>query len=182
MTMIDTYVQEVLRPLMEWLRDHREFVLPFVFFVAFGECVALLSFLVPATVVFSALGVFAGAAQMDPLPLALAASLGAGAGFTVSYWAGQWLGPRAHLHWPFRDRPEMLQRGHDFFEKWGAPGIFIGHFVGPVRAVIALVAGIVRMDPLPFHLANWSASTIWGFLFFYGGGLLGQKAGALGGF
>jgi hypothetical protein len=62
-----------------------------------------------------------------------------------------------------------------FFERWGAPGIFFGHFVGPVRAVIAVVAGIVKMPPLQFHLANWSASFVWGFMFFYGFGLFGQQ-------
>jgi membrane protein DedA with SNARE-associated domain len=147
-----------------------------VFFVAFGECLAFLSFLVPATVFFAVFGTAAGASGLSPLPLALAATAGAGLGFWVSYWIGLKLGPRADTLWPFNRNPEMLKRGHDFFEKWGAPGIFFGHFVGPVRAVIAITAGIVKMPPLPFHLANWTASFVWGFMFFYGGAILGQQA------
>ncbi len=96
------------------------------------------------------------------------ASLGAGTGFLVSYWAGLFLGPRVHDYWPFRNNPQMLQRGHDFFEKWGVASILIGHFFGPLRAVIAIVAGIVRMPALQFHLANWAASFAWGFALLYG--------------
>lgn len=146
-----------------------------VFLVAFGECVAFLSFVVPATAFFAVFGAAAGASGLSPLPLALAATVGAGLGFWVSYWVGLRVGPRAHLYWPFSKNPEMLKRGHDFFEKWGAPGIFFGHFIGPVRAVIAITAGMVKMPPLPFHIANWTASAAWGFMFFYGGGLVGQQ-------
>jgi membrane protein DedA with SNARE-associated domain len=146
-----------------------------VFVVAFCECVAFLSFLVPATAFFTAFGTAAGAAGLQPLPLALAATAGAGLGFWLSFVIGQKVGPRASEYWPFKGRPELLDKGHAFFEKWGWPGIFLGHFVGPVRAVIALVAGIVNMPPLAFHLANWSASFVWGFMFFYGFGFFGQQ-------
>jgi membrane protein DedA with SNARE-associated domain len=146
-----------------------------VFAVAFGECVAFLSFLVPATAFFTIFATAAGASGLAPLPLALSATAGAGLGFWVSYWVGLSVGPKAANYWPFTKNPELLKKGHDFFEKWGAPGVFFGHFIGPVRAVIAITAGIVRMPPLHFHIANWSASLVWGFMFFYGFGLFGQQ-------
>ena len=170
MDFLDSY----MRGMAEFAQANAAYAVPIVFLVAFAECTAFLSFLVPATVFFAVFGAAAGASGLSPLPLALAATAGAGLGFWVSYWIGLVLGPRAHEFWPFRKNPEMLTRGHAFFEKWGAPGVFVGHFVGPVRAVIAIAAGIARMPPLPFHLANWTASTVWGFLFFYGGGLVGQ--------
>lgn len=167
-------INGTMQAIAEFARVHQQWAPVIVFVVAFCECVALLSFLVPATVFFTAFGTAAGASGMSLFPLAMAATLGAGFGFWISYWFGLWVGPRAKDYWPFRDRPELLQRGHDFFEKWGAPGIFFGHFVGPVRAVVALVAGIVKMPPLTFHLANWSASFLWGFMFFYGFGSFGR--------
>ncbi len=165
-----------------WMRSFAEFAQAnaawaplIVFAVAFGECVAFLSFLIPATAFFTVFATAAGASGLAPLPLALAASAGAGLGFWASYWVGLAVGPKAKHYWPFTRSPELLTRGHDFFERWGAPGVFFGHFVGPVRAVIAITAGIVRMPPLQFHLANWSASLVWGFMFFYGFGLFGQQ-------
>lgn len=167
-----------------WMRAGAEFAQAnaawapvIVFVIAFCECVALVSFLVPATAFFAVFATAAGASGLSPLPLALAATAGAGTGFWISYWVGIRIGPRAGNYWPFRGRPEMLQKGHDFFEKWGAPGIFFGHFIGPVRAVVALVAGIVQMPSWQFHVANWSASFAWGFMFFYGFGLFGKQLG-----
>ncbi len=168
-----------MRPLIDYLRLHQEYILPVVFLIAFGECVAFLSFLVPATVFFSLFGAFAGAAGLSLMPIALATSIGAGCGFWLSYWLGLKLGPTAQHRWPFRNNPQMLERGHAFFEKWGLAGIFFGHFIGPVRAVIAIVAGICEMPYVRFQVANWAASFAWGFGLIYGGGMLGQRFGFL---
>ena len=163
-----------MQALVEFMRANQEWALPIVFLVAFAECVAVLSWIVPATVFFTAFGVAAGASGLNLVPLAFAASLGAGCGFWISYWAGLVLGPRVDHHWPFKDNPALLARGHAFFEKWGVASILIGHFFGPLRAVIAIVAGIVQMPFWPFQIANWIASTAWGFGLLYGAGRLAE--------
>jgi len=163
-----------MKALVEFMRANQEWAVPIVFLVAFAECVAFLSWLVPATVFFTTFGAIAGASGLNLVPLSFAASFGAGAGFWLSYWLGDRLGPRVHEYWPFRDRPELLKRGHDFFERWGVLGIMIGHFFGPLRAVIAIVAGLVRMPFLPFQLANWAASFAWGFGLIYGAGRIAE--------
>ena len=143
-----------IQALVEFMRTNQQWALPIVFFVAFAECVAIFSWLVPATLFFTAFGAVAGASF----------------GFWLSYWVGLRLGPRVDDYWPLRDNPNLLRKGHDFFEKWGFLGIIIGHFVGPVRAVIALVAGIVQMPFWLFQLANFVASFAWGFGLLYGAG------------
>jgi membrane protein DedA with SNARE-associated domain len=165
-----------MQTLVEFMRANQEWAIPIVFLIAFCECVAILSWLVPATVFFTAFGAVAGASGLDLAPLALAASVGAGCGFWISYWAGLVLGPRVGDYWPFRGNPQMLQRGHAFFEKWGVASILIGHFFGPLRAVVAIVAGIVKMPFWPFQIANWLASMAWGFSLIYGGGTLAEMA------
>jgi membrane protein DedA with SNARE-associated domain len=159
-----------MHALVEFMRANQQWAIPIVFLVAFAECVAILSWLIPATVFFTAFGAVAGASGLNLVPISIAASLGAGFGFWISYWAGLLLGPRVGDYWPLRDNPALLQRGHDFFEKWGILGVLIGHFFGPVRAVIALVAGIVKMPFWAFQLANWTASFAWGFGLIYGAG------------
>ena len=80
------------------------------------------------------------------------------------------LGPRVGDFWPLNKNPQLLERGHAFFEKWGFASILIGHFFGPMRAVIAIVAGIVNMPFVPFQIANWLASAAWAFSLLYGAG------------
>ncbi|MGL4494683.1 MAG: DedA family protein [Beijerinckiaceae bacterium] len=164
----------IVQPVIDFVRANPQYATLIVFLIAFGECFALVSFLVPGTLFFVAFGTFAGAQNLSVLPLALAAAAGAASGFWASFLIGQYLGPTAAHTWPFNKSPDSLKRGHDFFEKWGAPGIFFGHFFGPVRAIIALVAGIVNMPQLPFHIANIAASVLWGFAMFYGSGEAGK--------
>jgi membrane protein DedA with SNARE-associated domain len=163
-----------MQTLVEFMRANQQWAIPIVFLVAFAECVAILSWLVPATVFFTAFGAIAGASGLNLIPLSFAASLGAGFGFWASYWVGLKLGPRVGDYWPLKNNPQLLDRGHAFFEKWGFASILIGHFFGPLRAVIALVAGIVQMPFVPFQLANWTASFAWGFGLVYGAGRLAE--------
>lgn len=167
-------LESLMQELVEFMRNNQQWAIPIVYLVAFAECVAVLSWLVPATVFFTAFGAVAGASGLNLVPLAFAAALGAGSGFWVSYWAGLVLGPRVGEIWPLNKNPELLDRGHAFFEKWGVLSILIGHFFGPLRAVIAIVAGIVKMPFLQFQLANWAASFAWGFGLLYGAGRLAE--------
>ena len=167
-------LEQAMKALVDFMQTHQQWAIPIVFAVAFAECVAILSWLIPATVFFTTFGAVAGASGLNLVPLALAASLGAGSGFWVSYIAGIYLGPRVHDHWPFTKNPQLLDRGHAFFEKWGIASILIGHFFGPLRAVIAIVAGIVAMPAWQFQLANWLASFAWGFGLLYGVGRLSE--------
>jgi membrane protein DedA with SNARE-associated domain len=167
-------LESLMQELVTFMRENQQWAIPIVYLVAFAECVAVLSWLVPATVFFTAFGAVAGASGLNLVPLAFAAALGAGSGFWVSYWAGLALGPRVGEVWPLNKKPQLLDRGHAFFEKWGVLSIVIGHFFGPLRAVIAIVAGIVKMPFLQFQLANWFASFAWGFGLLYGAGRLAE--------
>jgi len=169
-------LNSLVQPVLDFIRAHPQYSILIVFLISFGECFAFLSWLVPGTFFFVAFSAFAGAANLPLIPLSLSASVGAALGFYTSYLLGIWLGPRANHVWPFRSRPELLARGHAFFEKWGAPAVFLGHFLGPVRAVIALIAGVAGMPQLPFHIANIAASFAWGFGMLYGVGVLGELA------
>src|SRR6185295_637612 len=48
-----------------------------------------------------------------------------------------------------------------FFDKWGAIGVFFGHFFGPVRAVIPVIAGMYAVPQWQFQLANILSAFIW---------------------
>jgi membrane protein DedA with SNARE-associated domain len=58
----------------------------------------------------------------------------------------------------------MVERGEQFFLRWGLWSVFIGRFFGPVRAVIPLIAGTFAMPALPFQIANVTSAVLWGFV------------------
>jgi membrane protein DedA with SNARE-associated domain len=167
--------------LTEWVdtivafaRENQQHLLPIVFVVAFLECLAFVSILAPATVIFTALGAVAGAGEIGLLPIAVTASLGSIVGYEVSYLIGALLEPKVVERWPLNRRPDLYEKTHRFFERWGALGIFVSHFWGQVRPLAPLVAGIVAMPKLPFHLANVAGSIGWSFGVFYASGTIGE--------
>jgi membrane protein DedA with SNARE-associated domain len=168
---------ELIETIIAFAKAHEEYLIPLVFVIAFFECLAFVSIFAPATVLFTAFGAIAGASQVGLLPLAIAAAVGSTLGYWVSYWLGIWVGPPIFQRWPLNKKPDLFEKTHAFFERWGALGILVSHFSGQIRPVAPLVAGIVRMSPMPFHLANLGGSLGWSFGLFYASGTLGRWLG-----
>lgn len=149
---------------IDFVRQHQAWAAPIAGALAFGESLAVLSLIIPATVILLAIGAMAGATGLDFWPLWLAAAIGASLGDWLSYEVGRWLGKRAHGIWPLSRYPEMIAKGEAFVQRFGIWGIFLGRFFGPARAMVPLVAGIFEMRRLPFQAANVASAVIWAFV------------------
>ncbi|MFM8992282.1 MAG: DedA family protein [Alphaproteobacteria bacterium] len=143
------------------VQKHHDWAAPVIFVLAFGESLALVSLLFPATVVLFGIGALIGAGGLDFWPLWLAAAIGAALGDSVSYWLGARYGQAIFAMWPLRRHPEMLPHGMRFFARWGVASVFLGRFFGPLRASVPLIAGICAMPRIPFQLANWGSALVW---------------------
>jgi hypothetical protein len=51
-----------------------------------------------------------------------------------------------------------LSEVRPFFDRWGAAGVFLGHFLGPVRAIIPVIAGIYALPQWQFPACEHSVS------------------------
>jgi membrane protein DedA with SNARE-associated domain len=131
--------------------------------LAYGETAMFAGLIVPGEIGMVVAGASAKAAGM-PLPLVIAAGIvGAILGDTTSYWIGRTAGKHLICRWePVRKRVEpRLERAEAHFERRGGAAVFLGRFVGALRAVVPATAGMSRM---PFHrfLAwNAAASIVW---------------------
>jgi membrane protein DedA with SNARE-associated domain len=132
--------------------------------LAFGESFAILSLLIPATSALIGVGLLIAASDIPFVPIWIGASVGAALGDWISYWIGLKLENAAHKVWPLSRYPQMIERGEEFFKRWGIWSIFIGRFFGPVRAVIPLIAGTFEMPFVAFQIANWISAFLWAFL------------------
>lgn len=156
-------LNELTTSVVDFVRDYEVWAIPIIFALAFGESLAFISLLLPATVILFALGALIGESGIAFWPLWAAASAGAFFGDWFSYWVGVHYQERAGLMWPLSRHPQLLVRGHAFFARWGIWGAFMGRFFGPLRAVVPLVAGICAMPQRHFQLANVTSAIIWGF-------------------
>lgn len=117
--------------------------------------------MLPATAILFGIGGLIGAAGIGFWPIWLAAALGATLGDWLSYWLGRRYKHEIARVWPLSRRPDLLPRGEAFFRKWGAAGIFLGRFFGPLRSAVPLVAGICAMPLVPFQISNVASAIVW---------------------
>jgi membrane protein DedA with SNARE-associated domain len=144
-----------------FVREHAGWAPAIVFALAFGESLAFISLLIPAWGALVAIGALIGPGGVSFWPVWIAAALGAALGDWLSYWIGLKLEYTVAHHWPLSRHPDLIPRGEAFVKKWGAFGIFIGRFFGPLRASVPLVAGIFEMPYWRFQLANFSSAFVW---------------------
>ena len=154
-------MESLTSSVVDFVRAHADIAPVIVFALAFGESLAFISLLLPATVILIAIGGLIGAAGLEFWTIWLTAALGAVAGDWVSYWFGFHYKDAIGHTWPLSRKPELLQRGRRFFERWGAIGVFGGRFIGPLRCVMPLVAGICAMPMLPFQVTNVTSGFLW---------------------
>jgi membrane protein DedA with SNARE-associated domain len=132
--------------------------------LCFAESLAVVSFFVPATVILVGIGGLIGVAGIEFWPIWWGAVIGGILGDWVSYAVGLYFKDGAHRHWPLSRYPDFTKRADEFTQKWGAWGVFIGRFSGPLRAFVPLAAGIFGMPQWKFQLANVSSAILWAFV------------------
>jgi membrane protein DedA with SNARE-associated domain len=153
--------EEHIQPLVDFVVRHQAWAAPIVFVLAFAESLAFISLLVPAWGALVLIGTFVRAGGLDFWSIWIAASVGAALGDWLSYWIGLKLEHAVQNIWPLSRHPQLIPKGEAFITKWGALGIFIGRFLGPLRASVPLVAGIFKMPFWRFQIANFSSAFVW---------------------
>jgi len=158
--MTDNLVDTVL----SLVRQGEGWAIPIAFLVAFGESICFLSIVWPGWAILTALA-FLLAASGVSTPIitgtVIAAGLGGVAGYAISYWVGYRFKDSIAGIWPFTTHPTLIPRGEEFFHEHGLWSVFLGHFIGPVRAVIPVIAGMFSMPQIPFQIANVTSAFIW---------------------
>ncbi len=160
MALVARWGQEIVG----FVRGHEAWAAPVCFALAFGESLAFVSFVLPATLVLVAVGGLVGQGGLAFLPVFVSAAFGAALGDWLSFWLGRHFEDRVAALWPLSRHPEMLARARDYVDRWGAAGVFLGRFLGPLRATVPLIAGLAAMPALPFQAANWASAIVWSFL------------------
>ena len=167
---------DYLAPLTAWLHFHPYWALFIAFFIAFIESLALIGSIIPGTVVMTALGILAGSGVMRIDLTFIVSALGAILGDTVSYTIGYTLSDRIKQVWPFNRYPIWLQYGEQYFERHGGKSVLLGRFIGPLRAIIPVIAGMLKMKQIQFLTANILSGIAWALVYITPGVLIGTAS------
>lgn len=166
-------MEEIVNNIIEWIRANPHWAGAAVFAIAFLESLAIIGLAMPGWLLLVGVGSLIGAGTLSFWPIAFFCFAGATLGQAVSYLVGVAFKDRVH-HWPWVQRHQgLLHRSEVFFKKHGFAGILVGQFIGPIRAVISLIAGILDMPAKKFLLAVVMATLIWAPVYLMPGVVLG---------
>ncbi|MGE0735866.1 MAG: DedA family protein [Alphaproteobacteria bacterium] len=154
-------MEDIVRPVLAYIQANAFWAGPIVCLIAFGESLAFISLLVPATALLVGIGALVGNGMLNAWEIGIWAFVGATVGDAISYWFGRIFKDRIAKIWPFSKHPDMLVRGHAFFHKHGGKSVFIGRFLGPLRATVPIIAGMMDMPQLRFQIFNALSAAAW---------------------
>ncbi len=166
-------MQALAESILATIQYHSEWAWLIVFIIAFAESMAIIGLLIPGWVLLLGIGTLIGTDVLDFFPIMISAYFGAVIGEYLSFYVGYHYHEQI-LKWKFVTKhQQLIERSRAFFDKHGAAGVFIGRFIGPVRAVIPLVAGISEMPKRTFFWVNLTSGLIWAPLYLIPGILVG---------
>ncbi len=158
-----------------WINTHRHWVGLSIFVISFLESMALVGIVLPGVVLLGAAGFVAGSGAMELLPALACAAAGATLGDCFSYWLGHRYHAQIKQMWPFSRYPGMIKRGEDFFAEQGAYGVILGRFIGPLRPVVPMAAGMLDMPVRQFLFVDVVSACAWAPVYVGPGYLLGAS-------
>jgi membrane protein DedA with SNARE-associated domain len=167
-------MEHLVQPTLDFISANSSWAFPVMFVTSFGESFAFVSLLFPGTSILIIAGTLMAAGSLPYWPVLAGAIIGAVLGDTVSFWLGHRYGGGIGRLWPFTRNPHLLSNGIRFFDRHGGKSVFIGRFFGPVRAVIPLAAGIMRMPRGRFWFANVASAFVWAPMLLLAGDAVGD--------
>lgn len=156
-------LEAITNTILEFIRAHQAYAPLIVGLMTFGESFAFISLILPMVTILVTVGFALAAAEVSFWQVWLGAAAGAFVSAWISYEIGHKLKKRAYGFWPLSRNPKLIERGEQFFQRFGPWAMFLGRFFGPTRAVLPLIAGIFMMPRVLFQAANMASASVWAF-------------------
>jgi len=161
--------------LIQWLHLNPGWAGFVTFLIALSESLAVIGLLIPGTVIMAAIGTLIGANIIPVWTIAWAIA-GAIVGDSLSYHLGYHFNDRLREIWPFKRYPQLLTKGERFFADHGGKSVFLGRFIGPIRPIIPVIAGMLNMRTRRFLLSNVCSAVLWAPAYMLPGLLIGAAS------
>jgi undecaprenyl-diphosphatase len=158
-----------------WLLAHPDWITASIGIIAFVESFAIAGIIVPGVALLAVAAFVAGSGDINIYMVLASAWLGAVLGDVSSFFIGRYFSDSL-LNWRLlQSQRDWIIRGEAFFERYGIVSIVIGRFIGPIRPVMPLSAGILGMPTTPFIAVNLASALAWAPVYILPGYLLGAS-------
>ena len=144
-----------------WLTVNPQWLAVAVFVVACVECLAIAGLIVPGTVLLFAIAVLAGSGALSLGETLLLGLLGGLLGDLVSYFLGRHFHQNIRRLPGLRHHPEWMSAAESYFQRYGIASLLVGRFIGPLRPMLPMVAGMCDMPFPRFAAVSVLAAAGW---------------------
>jgi undecaprenyl-diphosphatase len=144
-----------------WLTVNPQWLALAVFLVACVECLAIAGLIVPGTVLLFAVAVLAGSGALSLGETLLLGFLGGVLGDIVSYFLGRHFHQNIRRLPGLRHHPEWIAGAEAYFQRYGIASLLVGRFIGPLRPMLPMVAGMFDMPFPRFAAVSLLAAAGW---------------------
>ncbi|MEK1904350.1 MAG: bifunctional DedA family/phosphatase PAP2 family protein [Pseudomonas sp.] len=144
-----------------WLEANPQWLGLSIFVIACLECLAVAGIVIPGTVVLFTLAVLAGSGSLPLWQTLLLAYSGGLLGDVISYALGRRFHQNIRGLPVLRDHPEWLSSAENYFQRYGVVSLLVGRYIGPLRPMLPLVAGMLDMPFVRFALVSLLAAAGW---------------------
>lgn len=144
-----------------WLQASPQWLALAIFLIACLECLAIAGIIIPGTVVLFTLAALAGNGALELWQTLLLAYAGGLLGDAISYTLGRRFHQGIRRLPVLREHPEWLIGAENYFQHYGVISLLVGRYIGPLRPMLPLVAGMLDMPAVRFALVSMLAAAGW---------------------
>ena len=152
---------DLLVNLTSWITSHPNLAGLAIFISSFAESLAFVGLIIPGAALMLTTGALIATGALSFWPTMGWAVCGAILADGLSFWLGHHFKGRIRSFSLFARYPDMLARGEVFFHQHGGKSVFFGRFVGPIRPVIPIIAGMLGMGQTRFTAYNIFSALCW---------------------
>jgi membrane-associated protein len=87
--------------------------------------------------------------------------MGSFLGDFLSFYLGSFFGPKLKQKKFLQKRQHQIQKGEEFFDRYGWGGIVIGRLTPAIRPFVPFIAGLAKMPSKTFIISSIGACLIW---------------------
>lgn len=161
------------------IRNNPNYGLIATFIISFIESLAIIGSIIPGSVTMSIIGSLVGAAILPLLPTLGLAFIGSYTGDIISFTVGKKCQPKLQsLTW-IKNNKKWIDRAEVFIEKYGVISIIVGRFFGPMRSMVPMIAGALKMGNIKFLLSAIPSAALWAIVYLIPGILIGMFSNEL---
>ena len=144
-----------------WLGSHPQWLGLAIFTIACIECLAIAGIIVPGTLLMFAVAALAGGGALSLWETLLLGYLGGLLGDLISYGLGRRFKQNIRRLPGLRQHPQWLVGAELYFQRYGTVSLLLGRFIGPLRPMLPMIAGMLNMPFVRFWLVSMLAAAGW---------------------